>query len=81
MARYDLKNPKNLNKNGAKIIFSMNSNKNWGEISPNTKSPVFGNKIETSFTRSVFTIVAAPTLTIGIKIPVIITVLEKMPVM
>ena len=81
MARYDLKNPKNLNKKGAKIMFSVNSNKNWGEINPKTKSPMFGNKIETNFTRRVFKIVAAPTLTIGINIPVIITVLEKNPVM
>ena len=81
MARYDLKNPKNLNKNGAKIIFSINSNKNWGDIIPKTNIPVFGNKIETNFTRSVFTIVATPTLIIGINIPVMITVLEKIPVM
>ena len=63
------------------MMFSINSNKNWGEIKPKTKSPVLGNKIETNFTRIVFTIVAIPTLTTGINIPVMITVLEKIPVM
>ena len=80
MARYDLKNPKNLNKKGAKIIFSINSNKNWGDIIPKTNIPVFGNKIETNFTKIDLTIVATPTLTIVIKVPVMINELEKIPV-
>ena len=34
MARYDLKNPKNLNKNGAKIIFSSTVKSKYATESP-----------------------------------------------